>query len=254
MAVERLDPTTNLPFEKYPPPEPPPIPVPPTEQELRVKLQEVIAAQKVAEETLSRLQSTHERAEHHRQKCSRRLAEYATLDAEVVELKVTALKCDVGRIDVDLPDELRRRIADRDLARTDLQATEQALSRLRADLAEASAVAGDAAKAVDALLCAVLNAKAEGIAVQDQALMSDAERCARSLAAFDKFITPRGGMLPGSVRDVLMAEPTDMRIHPSGLGNLSTEAWHAAGDALKADVQARSSMDDLLRPCRTGRR
>ena len=53
MAVERLDPTTNLPFEKYPPPEPPPIPVPPTEQELRVKLQEAIAALKAAEAALS---------------------------------------------------------------------------------------------------------------------------------------------------------------------------------------------------------
>jgi len=53
MAVERLDPTTNLPFEKYPPPEPPPIPVPPTEQELRVKLQEAIAALKAAEQALS---------------------------------------------------------------------------------------------------------------------------------------------------------------------------------------------------------
>jgi hypothetical protein len=53
MAVERLDPTTNLSFEKFPHPEPPPIPGPPSEQELRVKLEEAIAALKAAEETLS---------------------------------------------------------------------------------------------------------------------------------------------------------------------------------------------------------
>jgi hypothetical protein len=46
------------------------------------------------------------------------LAEYATLDAEVVEHKVLALKCDAGRIDIAPPDALRRRIADRSLARS----------------------------------------------------------------------------------------------------------------------------------------
>jgi hypothetical protein len=150
VADERLDPTTNLPFEKYPPPEPPPIPVPPTEQELRVELQEAIAALKAAEEALSRSQSTHERAEHHRDKCSRRLAKYATLDAEVVEHKVLALRCDVGRIDIDPPGGLRRRIADRDLARTDLTTAESVAQVLLAEMAQASAAAGDAAKAVRA--------------------------------------------------------------------------------------------------------
>jgi hypothetical protein len=87
---------------------------------------------------------------------------------------------------------------------------------------------------------------AEGIAVHYQASMSEAERCQRALTAFDKFITPRGGMLPGLVRDVLLAEPKDLRVPVSGLGDVSTEAWRAAGDALKADVQAKSSMDDLL--------
>jgi hypothetical protein len=36
MAVERLDHTLNLPFERVPEVELPPPPVPPTEQELRV--------------------------------------------------------------------------------------------------------------------------------------------------------------------------------------------------------------------------
>ena len=53
MAVERLDHTLNLPFERVPEVELPPPPVPPTEQELRVKLQEQTAAQQVAEEILS---------------------------------------------------------------------------------------------------------------------------------------------------------------------------------------------------------
>jgi hypothetical protein len=110
----------------------------------------------VAEETLSRAQSVHERAEHHREKCTRRLAEYATLDAEVVEHKVLALKCDVGRMDVDLPDALRRRIADRDLARTDLSTAESAAAVFLAEMAQASAAAGDAAKAVRAADAAVL--------------------------------------------------------------------------------------------------
>jgi hypothetical protein len=111
-------------------------------------------------------------------------------DGEVVEHKITALKCDVGRIDVDLPDDRRRRIADRDLARTDLAATKQATSILRADLAEVSAAAGDVAKSVEALLCAVLNTQAEGIAVRHQALMQQVGCCVRALAASPDVVGP----------------------------------------------------------------
>jgi hypothetical protein len=60
-------------------------------------LQEVIAAQKVAEETLSRSQQAHERAEHHLQKCQRRLAEFATLEEEITASAIEALRCDAGR-------------------------------------------------------------------------------------------------------------------------------------------------------------
>jgi hypothetical protein len=57
------------------------------------------------------------------------------------------------------------RIADRERARTQATVADGVVAKFPAELAEASAAAGDAAKAVDALLCAVLNAKAEGIAV-----------------------------------------------------------------------------------------
>jgi hypothetical protein len=243
--TERVDQTSHFPFDPLPPVERLPLPVRPSDAELRQQLQHALDAQRNVDENLRRAEDARGRAEHLLQKCQQRLAEFATLDAEVIEHKVTALKCDV---DVDLSDGLRRRIADRDLARTDLHATEEATSILRVDLAQAAAAAGDAAKAVEALKCSVLNTQAEGIAVRFHASMREAERCVRALAAFDMFIAGRGGVLPGLVRGVLLAEPKDMRVPASALGGVSVDAWQRAGDALKADVQATVSMDDLLPP------
>jgi hypothetical protein len=243
--TERLDPASHFPFEPLPATQPQPIPERPNEAELRKQLQHALEHQQAADVKAQRARDAHERAEHHREKCSRQLAEFATLDAEVVEHKVTALKCDVGRLDVDLPDELRRRIADRDLARTDLGAADRAAAVLLAERAEASAAAGETARAVERALCATLNATAEGIAVHFFASLREAERCVRALTGFDKFVAGRNGTLPSLVRDVLLAEPRDLRVP---LGTASTDAWRAAGDRLKADVEASVSMDDLLPP------
>jgi hypothetical protein len=38
---------------------------------------------RVADETVRRAEAAHKRAEHHREKCSRRVAEFATLDEEI---------------------------------------------------------------------------------------------------------------------------------------------------------------------------
>jgi hypothetical protein len=82
--------------------------------------------------------------------CSRQLAEFATLDAEVVEHKVLALRCDVGRIDIDPPGGLRRRIAIV-IWRGPISLRPRA--RLRCSWPRwRSAAAGDAAKAVRAAL------------------------------------------------------------------------------------------------------
>jgi hypothetical protein len=117
---------------------------------------------------------------------------------------------------------------------------------LLAERAEASAAAGKAAEATGRVVCAVLNSTAEGIAAHYQASMRKAARCVRALVAFDMFSTGRGGILPGLVHDVLMTSPPDMRVPVSALGGVSTEAWTAAGDTLKADTAATIVMDDLL--------
>jgi hypothetical protein len=246
LRTDRQDQSLNLPFESLPPAEPQPLPARPSDAELRQQLQIALDAQKIVEQTLSRAEAAHERAVHHVEKCQRRLAEYATLASELVEHKVTALKCDVGRLDVDLPDGLRRRIADRDLSRSDLQAAEDAAAFLTKELAQAASEAGDAAKAVAALSCAVLNSTAEGIAVHYFASLREAERCVKTLTAFDMYSTGRGGTLPGLVLEVLMGEPKDLRVPASALAGVSTDAWRRAGDTLKADPAAVLAMDDLL--------
>jgi hypothetical protein len=53
-------------------------------------------------------------------------------------------------------------------------------------------------------------------------------------------------MLPGLVRDVLMAEPRDLRVAANALAG--TDAWLRTGDALRADVEAKIAMDSLPPP------
>jgi hypothetical protein len=248
MRVERLDRTTNLPFESLPPAEPQPLPERPSDAELRKQLQIACDAQKVADETLRRAEAAHERAEHHLQKCQRRLAEFATLDDEIAANTLEALRCDAGRLSPDLSEEMELRIADREKARTELAAAEHAAAVLLTERAEASAAAGRAAEATDRVACAVLNSAAEGIAARFFASMREAERCVRTLAGFDMYATGRGVPLPGLVTEVLMAEPRDLRIPVRGLGTVSPDAWHRAGDRLKADTAATIAMDDLLPP------
>ena len=246
MRVERLDRTTNLPFEPVPATQPQALPVRPSDEQLRRQLQAAIDARAIANEKMQRAEAAHERAEFHLQKCQRRLAEFATLDEEIAANTLEALRCDAGRLSPDLSEEMELRIADREKARTEAAAAEHAAAVLLAERAEASSAAGETAKAVERVMCAVLNSTAEGIAVHFFASMREAERCMRSLAGFGKFVTGRSGMLPGLVRDVLLAEPRDMRVPVSALGGVDTSAWLRAGDRLKADVEATISMDDLL--------
>jgi hypothetical protein len=247
--TERLDHTLNLPFEPVPPVERLPPGVRPSDAELRQQLQIALDAQKIADDNLQRAGAVHERAEHHLQKCQRRFAEFATLDDEIAETTLEALRCDAGRLSPDLSEEMERRLIERERARTEMAAADHAAKVLLAERAEASASAGDAAKATGRVVCAVLSSTAQGIAVSFYAAMQEAERCVRSLAAFDMYAGIQGGVLPGLVRGVLLSEPRDMRVPASALGNMSLDAWRRAGDALRADPHAALiSMDDLLPP------
>jgi hypothetical protein len=101
---------------------------------------------------------------------------------------------------------------------------------LLAERGEASSAAGEAAKATERVLCAVLNSVAEGIAIHFFASLREAERCVRSLTGFDKFITGRGGMLPPLVPEVLMGtSPGYARASHSKAGSSTTASDSTRG-------------------------
>jgi hypothetical protein len=153
----------------------------PSEAELRNQLQHACDAQRQADENLRRAEAAHERAELHLQKSQQRLAEFATLDEEIAANTLEALRCDAGRLSPDLSEAMEQRLVAREKARTEAAAADHAEKVLLAERGEASAKAGDAAKAAKRVACAVLNTVAEGIAVSFYASMEKAGRCVRAL-------------------------------------------------------------------------
>jgi hypothetical protein len=72
----------------------------------------------------------------------------------VTTATVSALRTEAGR--VDLPDNLRQRMADREIARIDLATAARAAEVRQSGQAEASKKAADAAKTVDHAIARVL--------------------------------------------------------------------------------------------------
>jgi hypothetical protein len=127
-----------------------------TEADLRKQLQHAIDAQRDADENLRRAAAVDERAEHHFQKCQRRLAEFLTLEGDIAANTLEALRCDASRLSPDLSEEMEQRLIERERTRTEAAAADHAVKVLLAERAEASAKAGDAAKTAKRVACAVL--------------------------------------------------------------------------------------------------
>jgi hypothetical protein len=216
-----------------PPPQATPAPPPPTEQELREQLAAASRLKSESETALGRAQAAHDRAEHHVAKCRQRAASYVGLDDAIAASMVEALRCDAGRVSADLTEEQELAIGDREKARAELTAAENALNVFRAEYAQASSAHGDAARAVDMLIACVLATHAEAIAVEHEALGARAQMLRGVMISFDRFATPYGAPIPNVLRHVYT------QIDRSAFARVTdTAAWRAAADALRADPQA----------------
>jgi hypothetical protein len=244
-VADRNDPVIHHHLEPVVIPPSEPAPPAPTGEVLRDRLRAAIDAQAAADAVVASAEAACQRAADHREACNVRLASFADLDADFADAVTEALRSD-GRPGGDVADLFRERIAARTVAETEARAAGAACARLLDERTAAEAAAMQARRAVERATCAVLGPVAEEIAARFHAAMREAERCARALAAFDRYVGPRDGALPGMVRGVLTAEPLDMRVPISGLSSVLPEPWRKAGERLKADPAASVEMDYLL--------
>jgi hypothetical protein len=207
-------------------------PIPPTEEELRERLAVAITAKQTADETLRRAEAAHERAEHHHEKCKRRLALYAGLDETIAEATITALRCSAGVLSPDLNEEQELALADRDHARAELAAAARAVAVLLEERAAASRAAGDAGRVARSAADRVLSIEAERIAERHVELVIQAARLRGVLFAFDRLVTGSGIGIPQSVKQVLGSNATEFLQKRDG------GPWTAARDALLTDPMA----------------
>jgi hypothetical protein len=242
----RHDPTIHHHLDPVVMPPPEPAPVPPDEGELRQRLTLALKAEHVAEENLRRAREAHDRARAHLATCGARFAEFEGLDDQITASTIEALRCSAGTVSPDLSAEMGQRIGGRARAATEVIAATHAAETFLAEVGAAEAAAGQAHRATERVLCAVLAPTATAIAERYERCMAEAEQCARSLAAFDRFTGPRDAPLPGKVREVVVAPPREMRVPTGALGTVSVAAWTKAGETLRADPQAAVNVEALL--------
>jgi hypothetical protein len=237
---ERRDPRGHFPLyapladEPQPEPQPPPPVSAASESEMRTALAAANEAHRVAEAKLSDANTAADRAQRHVADCKSALAAFTMLDDDVTAATVSALRSEAGR--VDLPDDLRQRLAHREIARVDAVAAERAADVLLGERAEASNNAAAAAKAVDQAIARVLAFTGDAIALEALWHRAEAERRRQSLIAFDRYLTPKNVSLPPRVRS-LLGQPTAQDVHRADVAT-----WNDAGAALRADPQAEVSI------------
>jgi hypothetical protein len=235
----RADPTTyfplvapgGLPSEPLPGPAASPPPAP-TEAELRETLEQCISAKAFADTNLQRAQETHDRAGRHVERCRTALENFATLDDEVTEATVEALRSGDGRPRVDLSDELRRRVSERNIARDDLVAAERAAVVLAEGLTASRVDADAAMKAARTAAVAVVALEAEAMALRVLQLEAEAARIREAMFGFDRINIGTGMPFPLIVRKVFGLN------NPRFLRPIDASAWQAARDALLDDPTA----------------
>jgi hypothetical protein len=121
VRVERVDGVPHLAFDKLPPAEAEPIPTQPSDPATPATAgcRRTSARRR---KDLRRAEGRYERAEQHWQKCQRQLAEFATLEDDIIATTIEALRCGVGRLDPGLSEEMELRLADRKKARSEATA------------------------------------------------------------------------------------------------------------------------------------
>ena len=235
----RDDRTTHLPLTMpgglQPQPLEPP-PPPPTEAELRATLAQANAAWAFADEGLQRAKASADRAAQHVAQCKAHAATFDDLDDQITERTVEALRSGDGRPRGGMDDDLRQRVAERDVARASAVAAERAQPVLDAAALEAGVGADLALKAARSAAVAVMAGEAERLAQRVVDLEDEAERTRDALIAFDRVSASTEQPLPAAVFAVVVADSARLS------KPVDSRAWEAALDQLLGDAQAEVSV------------
>ena len=240
--VDRSDNTTYLPLQmpgvgNPSPSQTEPAPPPPTESELREVLAQTIASKQFADDQLARAQASAARAALHVAQCKSHVATFDDLDDQITERTVEALRSGDGRPRGGMDDDLRLRVAERDVARASAAAAERAQAVLDVAALEASVEADHAAQAARRAAVAVAAIEAQRLAERVIALEDEAERTRELVRGFDRAAANTGLALPTSVFTVVTADGGAALMRP-----VDATAWQAALDRLLADATAEVSV------------
>lgn len=239
--VDRADPASYLPLtlpggNSPPPQQAEPAPPPPTEEQLRAGLAQCIVARDFTAAQLARAEATVDRAVAHVARCRANVADFGDLEAQITAATVEALRSGEGRPRGGTDDELRQRIAARDVARASLTAVERAEVVLREALVDAQTDATQAAQAARRAAIAVAAIEATKLAERVVELESEAERTRAVLLAFDRVNANSGHPLPAVVFGVVVSDAAKL------MQPVDASSWYGAVDALMADAEAAVSI------------
>jgi hypothetical protein len=207
-----------------------PPPAPPTEDELREVLAERIASMRSSADRVAEAETHAELAAHLVENCKLEVAAFDGLDDEATAAVIEGLRGGSGKFD---PADVRRRRLERETARDDLTAAQNAKRLLDADLADARTNAETARKAANAAATALLGLAAEAMAKRVRDLDDEAARTREALIGFDRLNSGTDQPLPPVVFDVISGDNA-LLMKP-----VDSTAWRNALDALLADPTAK---------------
>ena len=241
-AVDRADRTTYLPLaipiagagtaQLVEVPKPPP-----SEQQLRATLAQVITAMQFANAQLDRSSATHQRSIKHAEHCREHLQTFDGLDDQITAQTIAALQSGDGRPRGGQDDELRQRIAERDVARANATASERAQRLLSEALVDASDDAAKAALAARRAALAVAAVEAAKLAQRVIDLEDEAKRTRERVYGFDRLAVNSHLALPPALHAVLWADDGHQ------LRRADSSSWQAAIDQLLTDASAEVSIE-----------
>jgi hypothetical protein len=143
---------------------------------------------------------------------------------------------DEGR-SVDLPADLRQRLAEREMARIGHVTAERAASRLGEERSAARAEAEARARSARLAAIAVIARKAERMVERHAELLAEASALCTSLLGFDRLTAVSGATLAPRVASLLRESGMNLA------ARVDTAAWQAALAALLGDPQAVVEME-----------
>jgi hypothetical protein len=202
----------------------------PDEPALRDTLAARIATRSAAAEAAEAAEQAHLRGEANLSRCQKAFAGFLTLDAEVAEATATALRTGDGRPRIDQED-LRTKVAARDLARSELAAAEGALTVLLRSRGQAITDLQQASAQVDQTTAMILAVHAERLAVRHATLAVEAAAILELLMSAAHGIA---GVRLGEVTRTALARVDQMALARPR----DARDWERLGTLIKQDPQA----------------